>query len=240
MPKVQLCCKQCGTNFEVFPTFIRHAEKRGSPVQFCSKACLGAARSAGTVATKKRRGVEITCEICTKTLYVRPYMAKTRRFCSASCRSVAEKRGLCSAPTRPGRKHGQVVACTICGTEKYRQLSHINRNAHKTCGKPACKSAYARSLWGLEPRPDNVVSLPKPKRRVRRTNFTSAQRAAWIEPKCVRCGSEENLSLDHVIAVCAGGESVRDNAQTLCQPCNNWKAANVDRPLARSRRSKGG
>lgn len=240
VPKVALTCRQCGVGFEVFPAFIRHAEKRGSPVQFCSKECVGAARSAGLVGTKKRKGRSFPCDACGQPVYARP-SATERRFCSEECRQTGFKLKLIdrSGP-RPERLTGKTISCCICSAEVYRRGSHIKRNVDKTCGDPKCVSAYSRSLWGLEPRSPDVVVLPKPKRKARATNFTGAQRAAWIGTKCKRCGSKQNLSLDHIIPVCAGGKSVQSNAQTLCQPCNNWKAANLDRPYARKRRSLGG
>lgn len=240
MPKVQFTCQQCGDPFEVFPAFVRHAEKRGSPIRFCSKECLGAARSAGLVAAKKRNGTTLRCDACATPFYVSPSQNK-RRFCSEACRQQGFKLKLIDrTKSRPERKTGKSFACQICGKKTYRRGSQIKRNIDKTCGARECVSAYGRSLWGLEPRAPELVSLPRPKRKQRRTNFTNSQRAQWINTECARCGSQKNLSLDHIIPVCAGGESVRENAQTLCQPCNNWKAANLDRPLARKRRSSGG
>lgn len=243
MPKLQFTCKQCDQPFEVWPAFVRHAEKRGSAVQFCSKACLGKARSAGKVPAKRRTGQSFVCEICSTPFYrSASYIAeRAPRFCSEPCRVEGLKSGLVDKTLpRPGALRGETITCQICGTARYRKKSMIERNIDKTGGKPACVSAYSRSLWGLEPRPAEVVALPRPKRKVRRTNFSAAQRMAWLDTKCARCGVTSNLSLDHIVPVCAGGESVRENAQTLCQPCNNWKATNLDRPLTRKRRSSGG
>ena len=47
---------------------------------------------------------------------------------------------------------------------------------------------------------------------------------------CRRCGTTENLTIDHVIAVVRGGESTMDNLQTLCLICNCAKGASEDRP----------
>lgn len=51
--------------------------------------------------------------------------------------------------------------------------------------------------------------------------------------KCVRCGSEENLEMDHIISVFAGWKrkislktiNSLDNLQTLCRSCNARKDA---------------
>ncbi len=44
--------------------------------------------------------------------------------------------------------------------------------------------------------------------------------------KCVQCGIDENLSVDHIKSVKLGGANDLDNLQTLCLPCNvkkGWK-----------------
>lgn len=48
--------------------------------------------------------------------------------------------------------------------------------------------------------------------------------------RCAKCGSETNLSIDHIIAVSSGGDNSVDNLRTLCMPCNTSKGAkNGDR-----------
>lgn len=41
--------------------------------------------------------------------------------------------------------------------------------------------------------------------------------------KCGYCGSNKNLTVDHVIPVSRGGKSTFDNCMTACKPCNNKK-----------------
>jgi 5-methylcytosine-specific restriction endonuclease McrA len=43
------------------------------------------------------------------------------------------------------------------------------------------------------------------------------------EFRCVRCGTSENLSLDHIQPRADGGTDSMDNLQTLCRPCNSRK-----------------
>ena len=64
-----------------------------------------------------------------------------------------------------------------------------------------------------------------------RSNFTPYQRKEWKAGKCAYCDTTDGLVLDHIIPVMAGGTNDRTNAQTLCQPCNLWKMAHVDRAL---------
>jgi 5-methylcytosine-specific restriction endonuclease McrA len=42
--------------------------------------------------------------------------------------------------------------------------------------------------------------------------------------RCVSCGTDENLTLDHRIPKSRGGPSTDDNLQTMCAPCNQAKA----------------
>jgi 5-methylcytosine-specific restriction endonuclease McrA len=41
--------------------------------------------------------------------------------------------------------------------------------------------------------------------------------------KCLKCGSTENLTLDHKVSVYRGGSDTYDNLQTLCNRCNAGK-----------------
>lgn len=43
--------------------------------------------------------------------------------------------------------------------------------------------------------------------------------------QCVFCGSQENLSLDHIIPFSRGGRTIEENLQTVCKPCNSKKGS---------------
>lgn len=45
--------------------------------------------------------------------------------------------------------------------------------------------------------------------------------------KCLRCGSKNDLSIDHVVPVSKGGVKAKFNLQTLCRDCNNWKGDRI-------------
>ncbi|MHB8188944.1 MAG: HNH endonuclease [Ferrimicrobium sp.] len=42
-------------------------------------------------------------------------------------------------------------------------------------------------------------------------------------PVCERCGSESDLTVDHIIPLARGGSHDIDNLQTLCRSCNSSK-----------------
>ena len=43
--------------------------------------------------------------------------------------------------------------------------------------------------------------------------------------RCVRCGSNEDLCLDHIVPFSRGGRTDIDNLQTLCRKCNSSKGS---------------
>ena len=45
--------------------------------------------------------------------------------------------------------------------------------------------------------------------------------------KCILCGSQDNLQIDHKIPFSLGGLTTTENLQTLCQECNSKKRDKV-------------
>lgn len=62
------------------------------------------------------------------------------------------------------------------------------------------------------------------RRRVRRRD----------DGRCVRCGSTEELTVDHVHPFSRGGLTVPRNLQLLCKPCNSSKSAHTMEEWAQS------
>lgn len=232
MTKICTTCINCGVDFYRFKSYHNQAALRGSEVKCCSRKCLGEARTKGLVLAKPIRGKHLKCEICDAEFYrTQSHIAAGKnRFCSEPCRLKAhEQKVIDRTGPRPYRNLGAHINCIVCGESVYRKKSEIDRNINKTCGKQYCISAYSRSLWKLEPRDKDSVAKPRAQRKYRKFNFTAKQRAAWLGTECAFCGTTENLCLDHILAVCRGGKNTADNAQTLCQPCNNWKCKTIDR-----------
>lgn len=46
-------------------------------------------------------------------------------------------------------------------------------------------------------------------------------------PTCLACGSEDGLSLDHVIPIVRGGRNSIENMQVLCCRCNSSKGSKI-------------
>lgn len=45
--------------------------------------------------------------------------------------------------------------------------------------------------------------------------------------RCKKCGSRDNLEIDHIIPISKGGKSTYDNLQTLCHNCNYNKGSDT-------------
>jgi 5-methylcytosine-specific restriction endonuclease McrA len=45
--------------------------------------------------------------------------------------------------------------------------------------------------------------------------------------QCLRCGSKEQLTIDHIVPVAKGGTNDFDNLQTLCRSCNCQKQTTI-------------
>lgn len=69
----------------------------------------------------------------------------------------------------------------------------------------------------------------KAKRRVsnRQPLSRGITRAVWDRDGwlCQDCGTNKNLSVDHIVPVVNGGSNDMSNLQTLCIPCNSSKGA---------------
>lgn len=233
MTKICTVCVNCSIAFYRFKSYHNQAALRGSEIKFCSTKCHGEAVSKGlTPQSKPRKGADLICEVCTSSFYRSQHYldAGKCRFCSEPCRIKAHEQKLIDRTgQRPERLLGAEIKCLVCSETVYRKKSMIDRNINKTCGKQYCVSTYSRSLWKLEPRDKELVAKPRAVRKRRLFNFTAKQRVEWMTSNCKTCGTTENLCLDHILAVSRGGKNTLDNAQTLCQPCNNWKARHVDR-----------
>ena len=46
--------------------------------------------------------------------------------------------------------------------------------------------------------------------------------------RCKKCGSTENLEIDHIVPISRGGKSTYSNLQTLCHKCNKEKGSKIE------------
>lgn len=78
---------------------------------------------------------------------------------------------------------------------------------------------------GLEPLKPKRKGRRKVGKLTRRQKDKVMARDNW---KCRKCGSPDNLTIDHKRAVVKGGTNAISNLQTLCDPCNQMKGTDSD------------
>ena len=187
----------------------------------------------------RKTGRMVPCCVC-GTLHYRPGHYLRRAHKRMVCRNPECLSKSFMGENNPfwGKIHNEA-------TKERLRISRKSRPAHKNKGPKGYKhtpearakiTAALKQRW-LENRDKMLKSLSHLKRDFRaetaryRKNFTPYQRKAWKKDSCAWCNSKSKLILDHIIPVMCGGGNLIDNAQTLCQPCNLWKMAHVDRPL---------
>jgi 5-methylcytosine-specific restriction endonuclease McrA len=145
------------------------------------------------------------------------------------------------------RKSGYKSWCKVCSTEKRKAwveqnketLRAYDRARRKTVEQKRKRNERRREIHALDPsktrdrtnrwnslNPDRIKEYHhnryvKEKSRV--GNLPRGWRAALInlaENKCMKCGFEETLTVDHVVPVSNGGLHCISNMQILCKSCN--------------------
>ena len=61
---------------------------------------------------------------------------------------------------------------------------------------------------------------------IKRVYISEALRNSIFERdghKCINCEATNNLQIDHIIPFILGGQTTKDNLQTLCSKCNRQK-----------------
>lgn len=132
--------------------------------------------------------------------FYRPASKADQITCSRYCRA------------RLLQDKGETVTCKRCGAPFYREAFKVKLGFGNYCSHE-CWGADRKTPIGIA---NNV--------------WTKYQRANWKDDKCARCGSTENLEMDHILAHSLGGKSERSNCQTLCKLCNLQKYQNEDLP----------
>ncbi|PXF18480.1 MAG: hypothetical protein CXX76_01485 [Methanobacteriota archaeon] len=71
-----------------------------------------------------------------------------------------------------------------------------------------------------------LVHLKTEVRPASRNHLSASKRKRILlrgKGRCVKCGSRENLEIDHVVPLARGGSNRLENLQLLCQDCNRRK-----------------
>lgn len=139
--------------------------------------------------------------------------------------------------------------CTTCG----RCLLAVSDNFHRqaaglhgfTSKCKSCKNAEIRSAQQRNPNGtirtrkrwkeqnyEKYLGLKRDDQRRRRyaKSLESVDDEKWQAMKslgCLRCGSHEDITQDHVVPLSRSGRNHISNIQPLCRPCNSSKGASV-------------
>jgi very-short-patch-repair endonuclease/endogenous inhibitor of DNA gyrase (YacG/DUF329 family) len=139
--RVKLVCYGCGKEFEVRKSELKYRSNR----KFCSWECYlkyikseegrrWVSEIAQIVAQKNKKSVKMTCSYCGKKFEVRESLAKSRKFCSRECASLAR------------RKKVKMV-CSACGREFEADEWLVRKGYGKFCSRE-CWKRYLNSEEG--------------------------------------------------------------------------------------------
>lgn len=188
---------------------------------------------------RKRTGQELPCPICQAPVYYEPL--QIARGVQKTCGNIDCKRANMSGRRNPywGKKHSLETKAKIRAnrTPPKKKTGPPKGWTHSPEAR-ARISQSVRERWRVN-RDLMMSQLPRgddhPFRKLRDDNreglyFTPWQRQNWIGGSCLYCEAPDDLVLDHIIPVMAGGRNLQSNSQTLCRKCNLWKAKYVDLP----------
>ncbi len=233
-------CKECGTDFYRSVSYIAaHPDPK-----YCSAACY---RKAGVFSgTNKsgprpwrKNGQTFVCSQCGGIFYRKASYVERGITKTCGKRECVSKSMLGANNPYWGKEHSPELKKALSemktANPKGKRRYGPEKGSFKHTPEARAKMSEAlRQRWAANR--DAMLARfqkePKPREEQRyRLAFTPWQRKNWKGPNCVWCKSTDALVLDHILPVSAGGTNIKENAQTLCQPCNLWKSANIDRPL---------
>lgn len=101
-----------------------------------------------------------------------------------------------------------ILLCHLCA-ENIMEIVHMARYGEyiRRDNKPKIRNGYAKKKI-----PANL----------------RAQVHEKHEYKCVTCGTQKDLTCDHIKPESLGGETVLDNLQTMCKSCNSSKGTKYE------------
>lgn len=143
--------------------------------------------------------------------------------------------------TRDRYADGRCRPCTIAGNRRWKAensekcAGHWRRSREKNRGKRAAasrkyyaehKEEVAVTMQRYKQQNKETVYACNHRRRARSLAAQGNLSAGDIRsvhaafPLCLACGTDEDLSLDHVVPLARGGRNDIGNMQVLCMPCN--------------------
>lgn len=239
LPQFKICTK-CGDK-QLASEFIKDASKKDGLRPIC-KTCDRAARKIHTVKIPPKH------KACTKCNTLKPFSdfhadGNKRDGCYPVCK---ECRNHPPEAIPEAKKPGHKV-CAKCRIEKPESEFYKSSNTQDGL-RSGCKHCFNKQSikWGKNNK-DRVRFLQKrlrksnPYRAKIKASTSTANRQAKKygigekvtsadvrkifdrDKACLRCGTKNNLSIDHIVPLSKGGNNLPGNLQTLCRYCNSKK-----------------
>jgi 5-methylcytosine-specific restriction endonuclease McrA len=92
----------------------------------------------------------------------------------------------------------------------------------------SCCERIANGWWKLRSGEYLTWENPKPERGYQKVRIPVELRCRIMirdGVKCVQCGAEDGLTIDHIHPESRGGDLSPENLRTLCRSCNSRKGA---------------
>jgi 5-methylcytosine-specific restriction endonuclease McrA len=73
-----------------------------------------------------------------------------------------------------------------------------------------------------------AIESRDPNRKIRNKRYDYqwqklSRQARTMQPYCSRCGSQRDLTADHILSLAHGGQNILENIMVLCLSCNSSK-----------------
>lgn len=216
--RTEITCKTCGKVF-----CIKNCElKRRKVVQYCSKKCAFAGRTAST----PRQSV--VCGHCGKEFLKRVTQVRRSKhglhYCSREC-TVAARR-------KDDAKWHNKDAIREYMRDYY---NRVTKHKKPWLGEGKRKAANARNRRYVLNNREKIETARHIRRTVKNNGDLTPDewfllKAVVFGMRCAKCRRMlsnwegcERPTIDHIVPVSKGGEHTLDNVQPLCRSCNSQK-----------------
>lgn len=171
------------------------------------------------------------CSICNNEFSHPP--SKKRNTCSIKCMKQRTKNKLIKIKCKICEKEFIIEKWQL-KTRKYcsRECANIGQTGE---GHPSWKGGHKiTSLEWAKRNPEYLAHIASIRRARLRGAEGSHTLEEWEEVKkhhgyrCVYCGTDENITKDHIIPLTKGGTDYIDNIQPLCHNCNSSKGNRIE------------